>query len=220
VFSNYATDNALLGAVREACSQAGIELDVMSEGTGSGSASPEQVLPKYDLVFAKGRSAVEALAVGTPVILYCMRHAGPMVRSEAIERLLPLNFGIRAMTPPLPPHALRSALEREIARYDPADATAAARLIRILADRQPAIDQLVALYEEVIAEQAECGSDLEAEGRAAAAYLRGTALSWQQQREAIGRSPSVRAGQWLASLPILGPIGSKLANAIRGKNGR
>jgi hypothetical protein len=214
VFSNYARDNALLGAVRDACRRAGLEVDVMSEGTGSGSASPERILPQYDLVFAKGRSAVEALAVGTPVILYCMRHAGPMVRSEDIERLMPLNFGIRAMTPPLAPQALGAALEREIARYDAADAAEASRRVRLAADRQSAIDQLVALYEEVIAEQAEEGSDPDADGRAAATYLRTLAMNWQAQRDAIARSVSVRVGRRLATLPLIGPVSLRVAKAL------
>jgi hypothetical protein len=219
VFSNYAEENALLGAVREACRRAGLQLDVMGEGTRSGSASPEQVLPQYDLVFAKGRSAVEALAVGTPVILYCMRHAGPMVRSAEIERLLPLNFGIRAMTPPLPPDALSAALEKEIARYDPADTAEASRRVRLAADRETAIDRLVALYQEVIAEQAETRSDPEAEGRAAAAYLRDLGLDWQRQRDAIAGSLSVRLGQRLGSLPVIGSLGLRAARAL-GKRGR
>jgi hypothetical protein len=142
-----------------------------------------------------------------------------MVRSAEIERLLPLNFGIRAMTPPLPPDALSAALEKEIARYDPADTAEASRRVRLAADRETAIDRLVALYQEVIAEQAETRSDPEAEGRAAAAYLRDLGLDWQRQRDAIAGSLSVRLGQRLGSLPVIGSLGLRAARAL-GKRGR
>src|SRR5262249_9989267 len=54
VFSNYATEQNYLPAVRQACSQAGLQLDVIGSGSGHPVAAPEEVLPHYDLVFAKG----------------------------------------------------------------------------------------------------------------------------------------------------------------------
>ena len=69
MFSNYAREDGRLNAAREACARAGIELDVVGERVGNICARPEEALPQYDIVFAKGRAALEALAVGTAVVL-------------------------------------------------------------------------------------------------------------------------------------------------------
>jgi len=68
IFSNGANEYTHLGAVREACARAGIELDVVGAGVNGATSKPELVLPKYDLVFAKARCALESLAVGAAVI--------------------------------------------------------------------------------------------------------------------------------------------------------
>src|SRR4051794_30973670 len=69
VFSNNANRWTHLGAVPEACARAGVELDVVGSGVNAASDRPESLLGDYDLVFAKARCALEALAVGTAVIL-------------------------------------------------------------------------------------------------------------------------------------------------------
>ena len=55
VFSNYADNSTHLPAVRRACKRAGVNLDVVGHGMGTGTANPELVLPRYDIVFAKAR---------------------------------------------------------------------------------------------------------------------------------------------------------------------
>jgi hypothetical protein len=79
LFCSYTKDQAYLAAVREACSQTGLQLDVLGLGVGTSSEEPEKLLGQYDIVFAKARSALEALAVGTSVIIYCMKSVGPTV---------------------------------------------------------------------------------------------------------------------------------------------
>ena len=69
VFSNNANHWTHLNAVREACKRAGIEVDVVGSGVNASALNPESLLSNYDLVFAKARCALEALAVGTAVIL-------------------------------------------------------------------------------------------------------------------------------------------------------
>ncbi|HLR06284.1 MAG TPA: glycosyltransferase, partial [Pyrinomonadaceae bacterium] len=77
IFSNQASEKTHLPAVRSACERAGIHLDVVGSGAGKSCAEPEAVLGKYDIVFAKGRAALEALAVGTAVVLCDAAGAGP-----------------------------------------------------------------------------------------------------------------------------------------------
>jgi hypothetical protein len=62
VFSNSIAESQVAN-VRTACQQAGIEIDVLGNHSGNITGTPEDVLGGYDLVFAKGRAALEAMAV-------------------------------------------------------------------------------------------------------------------------------------------------------------
>lgn len=169
MFSNYASENDSLATVREACNQANISLDVIGSLAGNATARPEEVLGEYDIIFARGRSAIEAIAVGAAVILCETDRMGPMVTTDELERLRSLNFGIRAIRLPVD----IETLSREIARYDPDDAAEVSRRLRAVAGRDRTIDEIISLYEEVIAQhRATPPVDLRDEERAAAAYLR------------------------------------------------
>lgn len=169
VFSNYASERTHLGTVRDACSRAGIALDVIGANAGAASSDPEAALGRYDIVFAKGRAALEALAVGAAVVLCNAAGLGPMVTTDELDRLRLLNFGRRALSEPVGP----DILAREIARYDPEDAAEVSRRIRATAGLDVAVDELLALYREVIVEHRKMWpQDLQAEQRALASYLR------------------------------------------------
>jgi Glycosyltransferase Family 4 len=187
----------MLDVVREACARTGMSLDTMGARTGNGSALPEAVLGSYDVVFATGRSALEALAVGAVVVLCDALTAstGPMVTTRDLARLRSLNFVGRAVREPL----RVEGLEREILRYDPADAEEVSRCIRATAGRDGAVDQLIALYHETIAEWRTTGpGDRAAEWHAAARYLRriGTRV---KERDAL-RGEVARLNHTLATL--------------------
>ena len=147
VFSNYAAADSHLPAVIQACRQAGLELDVVGAGVGRIAGRPELLLPQYDIVFAKAKAAMEAMAVGTAVILCDFSGVGPMVTSTDFEALRPLNFGFETLRDPLEPEPIR----REIARYDPQDAARVRDLLRARAGLGPAVDSLIRIYEEAIA---------------------------------------------------------------------
>ena len=148
LFSNYANQRTHFPAVREACSRAGLPLDVIGEGVGAPSAEPEAVIGRYDLVFAKARCALEAMAVGAAVILCDFRGVGAMVKSVDVDEFRRWNFGARLLRRPLDPQIL---LE-QIRRYDSSDATEVSRRIRASAGLDSQVDQLLALYREVLAE--------------------------------------------------------------------
>jgi glycosyltransferase involved in cell wall biosynthesis len=169
VFSNQASERTFLPVVREACSRFGIAVDVIGVASGGPVERPEELLPGYDLVFAKGRAALEAMAVGAAVVLCDQAGAGPLVTSGDLDRLRPLNFGIRTLRNPVTPDFLASQIER----YDPADAAEVSRRIRAAAGIEEAVDRMIGLYEEILAEHREQGSPSpEEESRAASAYLR------------------------------------------------
>jgi len=101
VFSNYAHEGSHLPAVAEACRRAGLELDVVGAGVGRIVTEPERALADYDIVFAKAKAAMEAMAVGAAVILCDFSGVGPMVTSTVFDGLRPLNFGFEALRDPL-----------------------------------------------------------------------------------------------------------------------
>ena len=169
VFSNHASEQTHLPAVREACVQAGLSLDVIGAATGTPCARPETVLGQYDLVFATGRSAVEAAAVGTAVILCDGRGAGPLATSDNLDALRRLDSRTR--------HRWHQPLRgdvilREIARYDARDAAEVSRRVRQWADLDGVVQQLVAIYHDVLSEHAATRGLAAEETAAAAAYRR------------------------------------------------
>jgi hypothetical protein len=208
IFSNYANSQTHLPAVREACRRAHIQLDVVGRGEKSESAHPEKLLGEYDLVFAKARCALEALAVGSAVILCDAPGVGPMVTMNEFDRLRPLNFGIRTLREPLNP----DVLVREIERYDSADAAAVSELVRATAGHESVVDELISLYQEVINEyQNSARMNNDEEGRAAAAYLRQLKIDF-----ATHGAASLRLRERLQRFPIFGRVGVKLVQRITG----
>lgn len=148
VFSNYAHAGSHLPAVTEACRRAGLELDVVGLRAGSLALRPEELLGNYDIVFAKARAAIEAMAVGAAVVLCDFSGVGPLVTSAQFDELRPVNFGFAALGEPLQPEPL----VREIARYDPADAARVRDRIRSEASLATSVERLVGIYDRAIAE--------------------------------------------------------------------
>lgn len=167
VFTNYATEPGRLRILRRVCAASGIALDVVGAGVRA-TARPEEMLREYDLVFAKARCALEALAVGAAVILFGYDRMGPLVTEESWPRLRPLNLGMRAIQDEI----TEEGLAGELARYDAASLDRLVRRVREEADLEPALDRLLGLYEEVVAEHAaSCRSDPVEEQRSVADYL-------------------------------------------------
>lgn len=148
VFSNYAGPDTHLAAVQEACARVNITLDVIGSASGNSCPAPEQVLGGYDLVFAKARCALEAMAVGTAVVLCDAAGLGPMVTLAELSSLRRWNFGARVLREPLDP----AGIVREIERYDAADASAVSVQIRQQADASAGLDDYLRLYRELMAE--------------------------------------------------------------------
>ena len=203
VFSNGAKETTHLGAVREACRRRDLTLDVIGSDAGNVATRPQDVLGQYDIVFAKARCALEAMAVGSAVVLCDIKGAGPMVTANELDGLRRLNFGIRTLREQID----ADVLEKEIARYDPADAATVSQRIRSSAGREAAIDQIVALYEEVISEFDTGGPRYpDAEGRAEAAYLRDLNRHFEIERNSILQSRTFVWRQRMLTLPVVGPV--------------
>lgn len=206
LFSNYASKATHLPAVREACARAGIQLDVVGSQTNTATAQPEQILAEYDLVFAKARSALEAMAVGAAVVLCDYEGSGPMVTPANFAALRPLNFGRRVLSGPLDP----AVIVEEIKRYNPAEALKVSQTVRASAGHELVVDELVTLYEEVIGEfQLDGQGEKLAEDRAAAAYLRQLKIDFTANAAA-----TLHLRERVERVPFVGRIGVKLARAL------
>ena len=149
VFSNYARIASYLPAVQEACRRAGLPLDVVGSNTGQGETHPEALLHRYDLVFAKGKAAMEAMASGAAVILCDFGGLGPMVTVSELPRLRPLNFGFQALVDPVTPE---SVLQR-IGQYDAEEARRVNLLLRRDVGLDDAVRHLVSLYRQIVVSQ-------------------------------------------------------------------
>jgi Glycosyltransferase Family 4 len=150
VFSNYATEHGYVGAVRQACTACGLALDVIGDGVGNLCSVPEQVLGTYDVVFAKARAAAEALAVGCAVVLCDTCGFGGLVTSSNVEQLRQWNFGRRALQEPVTDARIAVALSH----YDAADAALVSARVRKEFCLEGAVENMLALYQAVIAEHA------------------------------------------------------------------
>ncbi len=179
LFDNHATEQNYVKAIREACSQLGMALDVVGLYNGNPTSRPEALLGDYDLVFARGRAALEGLAVGAPVVCCGVEGAGPMVSMGNLERLRRHNFGIRILDQPI---TVDWACE-EVRKYDPADAAAVSQAIREGSSLTGAVDQMLDLYRTTLVAWRTNGprrisaESVTAEGRAVASYLRWMSLS-------------------------------------------
>lgn len=199
VFSNYATNETYLPAVYEACGQAGIELTIVGSGAGNSSEQPEDILGQYDIVFAKAKAAMEAMAVGCAVILCDFGGVGPMVTTSNFDSLRPLNFGFQALTEP---HTAENLL-RQIDLYDPADAENVSKHLRTCAGLNHAVEELVNIYQQIIDEYQHTRCDIKETGYFAPMLRYRMIYSalrlWQtipeEKRTAVGLSAIKRAVQ-------------------------
>lgn len=167
VFNNHAAQH--LPIVARACARLGITVDAAGSSVNRVAGEPERILGQYDVVFAKARCAIEAMAAGAAVVVCDQAGMGPLVNSTNMEDLRRLNFGVRTLREPVSVEAL----VREISRYDAADAELVSRRIRATASLDLALDRWLDTYQEVIDEhRAAPPGDQDTELRVASEYLR------------------------------------------------
>lgn len=213
VFGNAAHETTHLPVIREACRRSDIEVDVISSASNTFIEEPETILGRYDLVFAKAKCALEAMACGAAVILCDVAGVGGMVRSVDVDRLRRLNFGARSLSAPV----TADVLARAIAMYDSADAALVTETIRRTAASDDLNAQILALYEEVVAHHAQAATDRAEEGRVAAAFLRRMALT--ESEEASRLNIVVQATNRILRTPVIGPVLTRAARwlVMRGR---
>jgi DNA polymerase III delta prime subunit len=148
VFSNYATKESYFKILKEACSKLDIELEGLGLGFGNSINDPEKILHEYDIVFAKAKAAMEALATGAGVILCDTRGLGEFVSRENFNHFRKFNFGMKTLIRPI----TIDLVTEEIGKYNPDEILEAARLIRNDASFSVYVDEILKLYHAAIKE--------------------------------------------------------------------
>jgi hypothetical protein len=196
IFGNQAREGSGYAAVvREACAAEGLEVDVFGHANGTAVDRPEDHLGAYDIVFARGRCALEAMATGAAVVLCDVEGLGPLVRREEVEALADYNFGIATLRG----RHHSDELRREIRRFDAADAAAVSGWVRQEAGLDVTVERLASLYREVRDEWAARRGHEVDERPEAALYLQelGLILVGHQQEIVRQRQELVRHEQEL-----------------------
>ena len=167
LFGNVVRFNEYEKRIREVCEKRGIELDAVGAGFGKTIEHPEQILGDYDVVFAKGRCALEAMAVGCAVVIQEDARIGGMITPAMFDKYRLWNFGWRALESELTTDLVESNLDL----YDSANAAEVSNRIRSEASLDGAVDQIEELYGEVIREYGEYPRDPRADLREFAAHF-------------------------------------------------
>jgi hypothetical protein len=148
IFSNYAGNNQMVDAIRAACARAGIEkVDVVGAGSGNVVNHPETILTGYDVVFAKARCALEALATGCAVIVADFSGLGGMVTTDNVAGMRKLNFGVKTMQSG---RVNEESIFRELQNYSAGNAKQVSDWIRNDGNMSIAIDKWLRVYERVL----------------------------------------------------------------------
>ena len=166
LFDNYAKEGKEVELLRSVCRNRGMDLDLAGRESERPLADPESVLPGYDLVFAVGRSALEAAASGCSVVILNTAGLGGHVTGETLPAWRKINFTVPYEAPPLTAEALRNCLDT----YDAKIAGETAKLVREEMNLSRMVDKLEGLYRGLLVEPRPA-EDLRAELAAAAEYM-------------------------------------------------
>jgi glycosyltransferase involved in cell wall biosynthesis len=201
IFANNATGGGFAESVRIACAHVGLPLDEFGVGVGRTLDDPERRLAEYDVVFAKARCAIEAMAAGCAVIAVDEAGYGGLVTHEDVDWMLDWNIGDRCLQ-----RAHDSAaIEEDIRKIDADDVRRVSELVRTRSSLVVAVDAYELIYKSAI------------DGKRAG--LSPSAASWQNPHEAVVAYASelearLRAGGGAWSMPPLPPATAEAISIV------
>jgi len=127
--------------IRNACYLAGIELETYSDLLGRSSAHLPTLLPEYDLVFATGNVAVQALAIGCGVVCFDSSKVGELVTDANFDTLFLEQFTARESS---------LELSAQLQAWSAPDITPLARKVRGELSVDSYLRRIDAVYREAI----------------------------------------------------------------------
>jgi hypothetical protein len=185
VFSNYAAPGGYGDTIVRACRAHGLErVEIVGGCSGRSTAEPERLMQEFDIVFAKARSAIEAMAVGCAVVVADTSGLAGMVDSNNVQRLRRFNFGVRTMQAQ---RVSEASVAAALARYDAHDAGRVSAFIRADADFDAGIDRLLDIYGQAMAE-GPLPAPADAGHAAASAYLASLSVMLKEREVAQARA--------------------------------
>lgn len=189
VFTNHSREgDGYSTSLRDACRTIDVRVDLVGMGNGNAVRDPQRLLRDYDVVFAVGRSAIEAMAVGAAVVVAGPNGLAGMVDPDCFDRMRSLNFcGERLQTQPLS----RDTIVAELHRYDPAGAAVVRDRIRTEATLPAAVNELEESYLAALA-PGPVEVSTEERLRATARYLAGLAEELKHRRKLAFRAEAFR----------------------------
>jgi len=149
VFHNtMAPDGPAIKTLRSACETVGLKLDTLGHAFGQTSPHPEHLLPDYDVVFAAGRSAIEAMASGCAVIPISAEQSADWICPDNFADLSMRNFTAEVHAPPIDLQHIIT----ELRRITPAQTLAITQRIRQEATIDRTTDILISAYTSAISQ--------------------------------------------------------------------
>lgn len=152
IFNNAVSTTAPLCSVLfAACDARGMTLELCGLTAGNSNSQPERLLPDFDVVFATGRSALEAAACGCAVIVCDASGCAGLLRPEHLDgdRIALLELSARSAQ-----STTSELVCRELDLYDPDDLIRLATDVRDRRSLETAVTSVLALYHAVIADAA------------------------------------------------------------------
>ncbi len=131
-------------SLEHACHAHGISLDKIGGAYGNPNPNPELDLPDYDIAFAIGRCAIEAMASGCATIPIVPALAGELVTTTNFEDWANCNFSPRYFT--TSEQVSADWLARQLDAYHPEDIGRVTADVRARFSIDRAIDDLQSLY--------------------------------------------------------------------------
>ena len=149
LFSNYALPGVdWVEAVAAGCAARGLSLEIAGLGYGKPVERPDKYLGGFDVVFAKARAALEAMATGAAVVLCDAAGLGPLVMPDNFDELRAGNFGMLVLRAAHDP----ALVEAAIGEYDRDRVASVAQMVRGTLGLQAIVPRVFELYEQAIAD--------------------------------------------------------------------
>lgn len=152
LYSNGRFTEGQISKIRKACEARGIAMEMAGSCVGRQIAEPEKLLPDYDLVFAVGRSALEAIASGCGVIPVFGDMAEEMVLPENMGRLREQNMSVRVL---VHQKLTEEWITSQIAAWNPQGIATVTQWIREETPLSKTVDRLEGIYNSAISESRE-----------------------------------------------------------------
>lgn len=211
LFNNRMGPGPVFETVRAACARHGLELSGLGRGFGNPTESPETQLPSHAVVFATGRSALEALACGCAVIpLDPVVGLGSLVTPDDFDEHRDRNWCVYRH----PHEVTQQAVEAQLARVASTPTAEVTRRVRSELTLGQAVTALESWYERVRDEPLEPAGPDQGEKRALVDYLRFLAARTRESDTAFAEAR--REARLASRLPQLREEAAAARRDLRG----